>query len=207
MVGEHGGAMAIGGETRGGPTYARKAAQARARLEGRRGGVAGATNRRMAQWCGSSTPAELRARRGRSLGLSAQEKREGSAGGSERAHGHRQLKAGAWAQGSGRGCRAAGNAGTWSPRGGSSLSRSWRGAATDAARGRRSQRAGLGWAKARWAGAGGALLRAALLARWAGFSRRARSEAAAREEKILFQIKFFKEFLNAIFQILFWARK
>ena len=51
----------------------------------------------MARWCGSSTPAELRARRGRSLGLTAREEREGSAGGSERAHGHQQVKAGAWA--------------------------------------------------------------------------------------------------------------
>ena len=51
----------------------------------------------MARWCGSSTPAELPARRGRSLGLTAREEREGSAGGSERAHGHQQVKAGAWA--------------------------------------------------------------------------------------------------------------
>jgi len=52
---------------------------------------------------------------------------------------------------SGRGCRAAGDAGTWSPRGESFLTRSRRGAATGAARGRRSQRA-LGWAEARWVG-------------------------------------------------------
>jgi hypothetical protein len=53
----------------------------------------------MARWCGSSTPAELRARRGRSLGLSTLEEKEDSSGGSERAHGHQQLKAGAWARG------------------------------------------------------------------------------------------------------------
>ena len=71
MAAEHSGVMAVGGETRGGPTCARKAEQTRARLEGRRGGVAGARNWRMARWCGSLTPAGLRARRGRSLGLAA----------------------------------------------------------------------------------------------------------------------------------------
>jgi len=102
MAAEHGGAMAVGGEARGGSTCARKAAQARAWLEGGRGGVVGARNWRMARWCGRSTSAELRARRGRSSGLSALEEKEGSLGGNERAHGHRQLKAGAWAR-----CQAA----------------------------------------------------------------------------------------------------
>ena len=38
---------------------------------------------------------------------------------------------------------------------------------------------------------------------WAGFGRRARSEAAAREGEKSFSKYNFKEFLNAIFQILF----
>ena len=38
---------------------------------------------------------------------------------------------------------------------------------------------------------------------WAGFGRRARSEAAAREEKKYFSKYSFKEFLHAIFQISF----
>jgi len=85
--------------------------------------------------------------------------------------------------GAGRGCRAAGDADAWSPRGERVLTRSGRGAATGAARGRRSQRAGLGRGEVGWSGAG------ASLARWAGFGRRARSEAAAREgEKSFFQI-------------------
>ena len=99
MAAEHGGAMAVGGEARGGSTYARRAVQARVRLEGGRGRVAGGRNRGMVRWCGSSTPAELRARRVQSLGLSALEKKEGSAGWSERAHWLRQVKAGAWARG------------------------------------------------------------------------------------------------------------
>ena len=81
----------------------------------------------------------------------------------------------------GHGCRAAGDADAWSPRGESFLTRSGRGAA----RGRRSQRAGLGRGEVGWSGAG------ASLARWADFGRRARSEAAAREgEKSFFQIYF-----------------
>ena len=87
--------------------------------------------------------------------------------------------------GAGRGCHAAGDADAWSPRGESVLTRSGRGAATGAARRRRSQRAGLGRGEVGWSGAG------ASLARWAGFGRRARSEAAAREgEKSFFQIYF-----------------
>jgi len=70
--------------------------------------------------------------------------------------------------------------GAWRPRGGRRLTRSgaWRGERRGARE--KGQRAELGWAEARWAGAGGALLRAASLARWAGFGRRARNEAAAR---------------------------
>ena len=80
----------------------------------------------------------------------------------------------------GRGCRTACVASTRRPRGGRRLTRSgaWRGERRGARE--KGQRAELGWAEARWAGAGGALLRAALLARWAGFGRRARNEAAAR---------------------------
>jgi len=51
---------------------------------------------------------------------------------------------------SGRGCRAAVDAGMRSPRGGRFLPRSWRGAASSRGTARR---AGLGWAEARWAGA------------------------------------------------------
>ena len=105
----------------------------------------------------------------------------------------------------GRGCRAACVASTRRPRGGRRLTRSgaWRGERRGArekgpARGGRPSwhGMGLGRAKAR---------RAALRkARWAGFGRRARSEAAAREVgKNPFPNKIFKEFLNAIFQILF----
>ena len=98
----------------------------------------------------------------------------------------------------GRDCRAAGDADAWLPRGESVLTRSGRGAATGAARGRRSQRAGLGRGEVGWSDVG------ALLAHWAGFGRRARSETAAREgEKSFFSKYIFKEFLNAIFQILF----
>ena len=42
-----------------------------------------------------------------------------------------------------------------------------------------------------------------LLARWAGFDRRARNEAAAREGEKLFFIYIFKNFLKVSFQILF----
>ena len=58
----------------------------------------GVRNRGMARWCGISTPAELWARRAAELELSALEGRRGSAGGSEQAHGHQQVKAGAWAR-------------------------------------------------------------------------------------------------------------
>ena len=58
----------------------------------------GASNRGMARWCGSSTSAELRARRGRSSGSRLWRGRRGSAGASERAHGHQQVKAGVWAR-------------------------------------------------------------------------------------------------------------
>ena len=95
---------------------------------------------------------------------------------------------------SGRGCRAAGDAGTWSPRGESFLRRSRRGAATGAARGRR--------ASARWAGPrrGGLERRGGRPGRLCGW---AESEAAAREGEKLFFIYIFKNFLKASFQILF----
>ena len=91
MAAEHGGAMAVGGEARGGSTCARKAAQARARLEGGRGGAAGA-----------QFPAEVEdprrissvgawARREAELGRSALAERRGSAGMSQRAHWLRQV--------------------------------------------------------------------------------------------------------------------
>ena len=52
----------------------------------------------MARWCGTSTPVELRARRAAELELSALEGRRGSTGASEQAHGHQQVKVGAWAR-------------------------------------------------------------------------------------------------------------
>jgi len=180
MAAEHGGAMAVGGETRGGSTCARKTAQARARLEGGRGGVAGVRNRGMARWCGSSTPAEARRRarqHGRALLLLLRlRERECEMRCAARA----ADVGGRVGAAAGRGCRAACVASTRRPRGGRRLTRSgaWRGERRGARE--KGQRAELGWAEARWAGTGGALLRAASLARWAGFGRRARNEAAAR---------------------------
>ena len=99
--------------------------------------------------------------------------------------------------GAGRGCRAAGDADAWSPRGESVLTRSGRGAATGAARGGRSQRAGLGRGEVGWSGAG------ALLARWAGFGRGPEARRRLDKEGKAFFKYIFKEFLHAIFQILF----
>ena len=81
----------------------------------------------------------------------------------------------------------AGIAGMRSPRGAACLTRS------GAARGRTGPRRSS-WAEAKAGMRGGC---------WAGFGRRARSEAAAREEKKYFSKYSFKEFLHAIFQILF----
>ena len=184
--------MAVGGEVRGSSPYARKAAQARALLEGGRGGVVGASNRGMARWCGSSTPAELRARRGRSSGARLWRGRRGSAGASERAHGHQQVKAGAWAR-----CQAAAAARRLTPTCGRHAADAFcrghgvarRAAGDSAARGGRPgwRGAGLGRARrgARRAGA-----------RWAGFGWQARSEAAAQKiENGIFQL-IFKKILN-----------
>ena len=138
----------------------------------------------MARWCGSSTPAELRARRVQSSRLSALEKKEGSAGWSGEERSASADESGRVGAGSGRGCRAAGDAGTWSPRGGRSLPRSARGRAA-------SRGTARGWAEASAARDGvsrpahevGRRAWAGSLARRAGFCRRARSEAAAREEE------------------------
>ena len=99
---------------------------------------------------------------------------------------------------SGRLRRAAGVAGTWPPRGGRVLPRSERRAGTGAAQRWAGQtRAGLGWAEARWAGAGVGV-------RWAGFGRGPRNEAAARERrKAPFLNYIFKKFSNTSFQISF----
>ena len=125
-------------------------------------------------------PAELWARRAAELELSALEGRRGNAGGSEQACGHQQVKAGAWAR-----CQATSAVRRATPARGRHAAEflcRGRGVARRPAGERRGarekgQRAELGWAEARWAGAGGALLRAASLARWAGFGRRARNEA------------------------------
>ena len=197
MAAEHDGAMAVGGETRGGSTCARKAAQARARLEGGRGGVAGARNRGMARWCGSSTPAEARRRarqHGRALLLLLRLREQEC---EMRCAARAADVGGRVGASAGRGCRTACVASTRRPRGGRRLTRSgaWRSERRGArekgpARGGRPgwHGTGLGRAKARCA----ALWKAC----WASFGRRARSEAAAREggKKILFQIKFSRNF-------------
>ena len=145
------------------------------------------------------SPAELRAWRGQSGRLSALEGRRGNAGESERARGHQQVKAGAWAR-----CQAAAAARPAMPARG-------RHAAEVFCRGRdvarrpagerrgareKGQRAELGWAEARWAGVGDA--RGTRLA-----GTRARPASAGGPEtrrkaheggKILFQIKLSRNF-------------
>ena len=194
MAAEHSGAMAVGGETRGGPTCARKAEQARARLQGRRGGVAGARNWRMARWCGSLTPAELGRREGGARGSRLWRRRRGSAGVSERARGHQQVKAGAWAR-----CQATAAARRASPaQGGHAAGKLCRG--RDARRGASASRraeagqrgAGLGRGEAR---AGASLGRLAGLGRKGG--------GGPRKQKHSFQISIFNKFSNNSFQILF----
>ena len=151
----------------------------------------------MTRRCESLAPAERRARRGRSSGLAALEGRRGSVGASGRVRGHQQVNGGRVGVMSGRGCRAAVDAGMRSPRGGRFLPRSWRGAASSRGMARRAEagRAGAarGWAEAR---------RARGLC-WAGLRGWAESEAAAREGEKLFFIYIFKNFLKASFQILF----
>ena len=90
------------------------------------------------------------------LELSALEGRRGSVGASERVRGHQQVKAGAWAR-----CQATAAARRLTPACGRHAAVAFcrgRGVARRAAGGRRGaretgQRAGLGWAEARWAGA------------------------------------------------------
>ena len=109
------------------------------------------------------------------LELSALEGRRGSVGASERVRGHQQVKAGAWAR-----CQAAAAARRLTPACGRHAADAFcrgRGVARRAAGGRRGaretgQRAGLGRGAMGWRAAAGGLL-----ARWAGFGRRARSEA------------------------------
>ena len=109
------------------------------------------------------------------LELSALEGRRGSVGASERVRGHQQVKAGAWAR-----CQAAAAARRLTPACGRHAANAFcrgRGVARRAAGERRGaretgQRAGLGRGAMGWRAAAGGLL-----ARWAGFGRRARSEA------------------------------
>ncbi|XP_066354312.1 uncharacterized protein [Miscanthus floridulus] len=181
MVAEHGGAMAVGGEARGGSTCARKAAQARARLEGGRGGVAGHVIAGRGEEAAANCAGGCVARRATELGALGSGGRRGSAGGSERAHGHQQVKASAWARVRPR-----------LPRGGrrrhmvatrrefSAAVGAWtsgqQGNGAGLGRGERS----VGWHEQ--AGARGGPTRAAgSLARWAGFGRRPEARAAARE--------------------------
>ena len=98
---------------------------------------------------------EARARQGRSSGL--WRRRRGSAGVSERARGHQQVKAGAWAR-----CQATAAARRATPACGRHAAEVFcrgRGVARRPAGERRGvrekgQRAELGWAEAMWAGAG-----------------------------------------------------
>ena len=65
----------------------------------------------------------------------------------------------------------------------------WRGRNGERERARRGDsqtRAGLGWAEARWAGAGTGV-------RWAGFGRGPRNEATARERRKAFFKLYFQE--------------
>ena len=142
----------------------------------------------MARWCRSLTPAERRARRGRSSSSRLLEEKGDSAGGSERAHGDRQVKAGAWARG--QAMAAARRA--------SSTAVGTRGAARQRAGARRQARRGaaLGWA-------GLSEARRAWEAGWADFGRGPEVRRRPAKEGKAFFICIFKEFLNAIFQILF----
>ena len=83
--------------------------------------------------------------------------------------------------------RAVGVAGAWPPRGGRALPRSERQAGTGTTQRWVGQtHAGLGWAEARWAGAGTGV-------RWADFGRGPRNEAAARERRKAFFKLYFQE--------------
>ena len=145
----------------------------------------------MARRCESSTPAELRAWRGRSSSARLWRGRKGSAGASERVRGHQQVKAGAWAR-----CQATAAARRATParsRHAAGFLCRGRGVALRRARecGRAGERAGaLGWAEALWAGAGEA--RGVRVGGWLGRLRSwARSEATAREVgKSLFHLYF-----------------
>ena len=98
MATEHGGAMVSGGKAETAlPVLDRRRKCGHNLKEGE------AELRAHACWSRWRSHGELRRRvrgrgEGQSLGLSALEEREGSAGGSERAHWLRQLKASTWAQ-------------------------------------------------------------------------------------------------------------
>ena len=152
------------------------------------------------------TPAELWARRAAELELSALEGRRGNAGGSERARGHWQLKAGAWARG--QAVAAARRVTPACGRHAADVLCRGRGVARRPAGERRGarekgRRVELGWAEARWAGAGGALLQAAC---WrAGPASAGGPETRRRPDKegktvfqIYFQWIFFKCHLSTI---------
>ena len=143
-------------------------------------------------------PAGAWARRGQSLRLSALEENEGSAGGSERARGHQQVKAGAWAW-----CQATAAARRASPaQGGHAAGELYRG--RDARRGASaSRRAEAGQ---RGAGLGRGEARARGL-RWAGLRGWAGKEAAARENrKTLFHL-YFQELFKSQLSNLILSKK
>ena len=157
----------------------------------------GASNRGMARWCGSSTPAELRAQRAIELELSALEGRRGNTGGSERARGHQQVKAGAWAR-----CQAAAAARRATPaRGRHAAGFLCRGRGVAQRRARECGRAGgAAWA---WAGeAAAGARRGAKAGRAAGAAGPKTRRKAHEGKNKIFQIN-----LNSFFiQTNFWTK-
>ena len=143
----------------------------------------------MARWCGSSTSVELRA-----LGSGGEERQRGNEPASALASAGEGGRVGV---GSGRGCRAVGDADAWSPHGEQALPRSGRVARRVSGQ----ARGGRPGAARRWARLSEA--RRAREAGWADFGRGPEVRRRPAKEGKAFFICIFKEFLNAIFQILF----
>jgi len=99
--------------------------------------------------------------------------------------------------GSGRGCRAAGDADAWSPRGEQALPRSGRAARRVSGQ----ARGGRPGVVRRWAGPSEA--RRAREAGWADFGRGPEAKRRPTKEEKAFSKYIFKEFLNAIFKYYF----
>ena len=154
-------------------------------LAGRGGGAAAD----FAGGCAARREAELRA-----LGSGGEERQRGNEPASALASAGEGGRAGA---GSGRGCHAAGDADAWSPRGEQALPRSGRAARRVSGQ----ARGGRPGATRRWAGLSEA--RRAREAGWADFGRGPEVRRRPANEKKSFSKYIFKEFLHAIFQILF----